>query len=109
MARNLIFLVPLLLIALPSSMQAFPSDTEIAVLARRFCELPSQSEQDYEEVFMQEFYKWLNSGSVTPREIDSGTKSQALGEIVGEQLTTYMMQMCPNKVEELESLGIFGS
>jgi hypothetical protein len=58
MRRHLIFVAPLLLTILPSPVQAFPSNAEVGVLSRRFCELQSMSSPDYTEVFNQEVSKY---------------------------------------------------
>ncbi|MBF2021588.1 MAG: hypothetical protein IGR93_16190 [Hydrococcus sp. C42_A2020_068] len=109
MSCHLIWLVPLLLGVLPLPVKAFPSDDEIAVLAERFCQLESASPQDYEEVFVEEFNKWINSGSVTLEEVEDEASNQALGEAVGDRLGVHMAQKCPRKIQELQALGIFGN
>jgi hypothetical protein len=107
MRRHTILLTPMLLAMLPTSAQAFPSEVEISALSTRFCNLESTETSDYEGVFYQEFGKWLNSGSITHTEMKDDVTSQKMGEAVGEKMIAQMMQMCPQKVMEMEELGIF--
>jgi hypothetical protein len=102
MKRKIIVLAPLMLGMLPLSAQAFPSDEEIAVVARRFCDLESTSEGDYETVLMQEFEKWTNNGSVKPEELSDNRQTEAFGTAVLERVSIFMGQMCPGKIQELE-------
>jgi hypothetical protein len=106
MRRQTILLLPLFLGMMPLPAQAFPTDTEISTLAQRFCTLQNPSAQDYENAFVQGFGEWLQSGSITFADMQNEEQGYALGEAVGEQLAIQMIQTCPDKLMEMEQLGI---
>jgi hypothetical protein len=106
MRRHLIFVTPLLLTMVPSPAQAFPSDAEIGVLSQRFCELQSMSSPDYTEVFNQEVSKWVNNGSLTQQELADQTSINAFTDALGEKMINQMIEMCPDKLKEMDEQGI---
>lgn len=109
MRRHLIFVAPLLLTMLPSPAQAFPSDAEIGVLSRRFCELESMSSADYGAVFKKEIANWVRNGSITQQELADDRSINAFTSALGEKMANQMMEMCPGKLKEMEAQGVFGS
>lgn len=105
MRRHGIVFIPIILGMLSMPVQAAPTEAEIAILAQRICAIQGTSEKDYEEVFIQEMGGWLNKGSLTMTEIESET----LYDSLGEQTANQMMQICPNKLIEMDKANLFSN
>jgi hypothetical protein len=103
--HHAIVFMPFILGMLSMPVQAAPTESEIAILAQRICAIQGTSEKDYEEVFIQEMGGWLNKGSLTVAEIESETIYDSLGE----QTANQMMQLCPDKLIEMNEANLFSN
>jgi hypothetical protein len=106
MRRHSILLLPLLLGMMPLPAQALPTEAEISTLAQRFCTMQNPSEQDFENAFVQGLGEWLQSGSITFADMQNEEQGYAVGEAIGEQIAVQMLQTCPDKLMEMEQLGM---